>query len=155
MIDYLWLLIALPLIGAATLIVFGKRIGEPASGWLASLVIVADFVFAAVLAAEFFGGGGEIETVFLFSWIPVLAVDASLLWDPLATVMTLVVTGVGTLIHIYATGYMHGDERYPRFFGYMNLFIASMLSGASFTVRRKCRAASSSRPRALQAMPRL
>jgi NADH-quinone oxidoreductase subunit L len=127
-IDYLWLLIALPLIGAATLIVFGKRIGEPASGWLASLVIVADFVFAAVLAAEFFGGGGEIETVFLFSWIPVLAVDASLLWDPLATVMTLVVTGVGALIHIYATGYMHGDERYPRFFGYMNLFIASMLT---------------------------
>ena len=66
--------------------------------------------------------------MFLFSWIPILGVDASLLWDPLAATMTLVVTGVGALIHIYAIGYMHGDDRFPRFFAYMNLFIASMLT---------------------------
>ena len=54
--------------------------------------------------------------------------NASLLWDPLSSVMTLIVTGVGSLIHIYSIGYMHGDQRYPRFFGYMNLFIASMLT---------------------------
>ena len=127
MIDYLWILIALPLIGAVTLVLFGKRIGAPAAGWLASGLIVADFAFAAALAADFFGAGAEIETVYLFSWIPVLGVDASLLWDPLAAVMTLVVTGVGALIHIYAIGYMRGDDRFPRFFAYMNLFIASML----------------------------
>ena len=127
MIDYLWILIALPLVGAVTLVLFGKRVGAPAAGWLASGLIVADFAFAAALAADFFGAGAEIETVYLFSWIPVLGVDASLLWDPLAAVMTLVVTGVGALIHIYAIGYMRGDDRFPRFFAYMNLFIASML----------------------------
>jgi NADH-quinone oxidoreductase subunit L len=127
-IDYLWILIALPIVGAVTLVLFGKRIGAPAAGWLASTVVVADFVFAAALTADFFGGGGEIETVFLFSWIPILGVDASLLWDPLAATMTLVVTGVGALIHIYAIGYMRGDDRFPRFFAYMNLFIASMLT---------------------------
>src|SRR3990172_2166570 len=51
-----------------------------------------------------------------------------MLWDPLAALMTLVVTGVGALIHVFAIGYMHGDERFPRFFTYLNLFVASMLT---------------------------
>ncbi len=127
MIDYLWLLIALPLLGALTLILFGKRIGEPASGWLASALVVIPFLIAATLTVPFITGA-EPETVFLFSWIPVIGANASLLWDPLSSLMTLIVTGVGALIHIYSVGYMHGDERYPRFFGYMNLFIASMLT---------------------------
>ena len=127
MIDYLWLLIALPLLGAATLILFGKRIGEPASGWLASAFVLIPFVIAAVLTVPFLSDG-EPETVFLFSWIPMVGANASLLWDPLSALMTLIVTGVGSLIHIYSVGYMHGDERYPRFFSYMNLFIASMLT---------------------------
>ena len=127
MIDYLWLLIALPLLGAGTLILFGKRIGEPAAGWLASAFVLIPFVIAAVLTVPFLNDG-EPETVFLFEWIPMVGANASLLWDPLAALMTLIVTGVGSLIHIYSVGYMHGDERYPRFFGYMNLFIASMLT---------------------------
>jgi len=127
MIDYLWLLIALPLLGAATLILFGKRIGEPASGWLASTLVLIPFVIAAVLTVPFLNEG-EPETVFLFAWIPMVGANASLLWDPLSALMTLIVTGVGSLIHIYSVGYMHGDERYPLFFGYMNLFIASMLT---------------------------
>ncbi len=127
MIDYLWLLIALPLLGALTLILFGKRIGEPASGWLASALVVIPFLIAATLTVPFIAGA-EPETVYLFSWIPVVGANASLLWDPLSALMTLVVTGVGALIHIYSVGYMHGDERYPRFFAYMNLFIASMLT---------------------------
>jgi NADH-quinone oxidoreductase subunit L len=126
-IDYLWLLIALPLLGAATLILFGKRIGEPASGWFASALVLVPFVIAAVLTVPFLNEG-EPETVFLFDWIPMVGANASLLWDPLSALMTLIVTGVGSLIHIYSVGYMHGDERYPRFFGYMNLFIASMLT---------------------------
>jgi NADH-quinone oxidoreductase subunit L len=126
-IDYLWLLIALPLLGAATLILFGKRIGEPAAGWLASALVVIPFIMAVILTVPFLGGG-EPETVFVFSWIPMVGANASLLWDPLSAVMTLIVTGVGGLIHIYSVGYMHHDERYPRFFSYMNLFIASMLT---------------------------
>ena len=65
---------------------------------------------------------------------PVVGVDAGdqasfeLLWDPLAALMALVVTGVGTLIHVFAIGYMHGDERFHRFFTYLNLFAASMLT---------------------------
>ncbi len=127
MIDYLWLLIALPLLGAATLMFFGKRIGEPASGWLASALVVIPFIMAAILTVPFLSDG-EPEIVFLFSWIPMVGANASLLWDPLSALMTLIVTGVGGLIHIYSVGYMHGDERYPRFFSYMNLFIASMLT---------------------------
>ena len=127
MIDYLWLLIALPLLGALTLILFGKRIGEPASGWLASGLVVTPFLIAFALTVPFITGA-ESETVFLFAWIPVIGANASLLWDPLSALMTLIVTGVGALIHIYSVGYMHGDARYPRFFAYMNLFIASMLT---------------------------
>jgi NADH-quinone oxidoreductase subunit L len=91
----------------------------------------------AIAAADFFAGGAHGETVFLFTWIPGLAVEAELLWDPLSAVMTLVVAGVGSLIHLYSIGYMHGDERYPRFFAYLNLFLASMLIlvlGANFAV---------------------
>jgi NADH-quinone oxidoreductase subunit L len=109
------------------LILFGKRIGEPASGWLASALVVIPFLIAATLTVPFIAGA-EPETVYLFSWIPVVGANASLLWDPLSALMTLVVTGVGALIHIYSVGYMHGDERYSLFFAYMNLFIASMLT---------------------------
>ena len=127
MIDYLWLLIALPFLGSAALILFGKRIGEPASGWLASAFIAVPFVMAAILTVPFLDAA-EPETIYLFDWIPMVGANASLLWDPLSALMTLIVTGVGLLIHIYSVGYMHGDERYPRFFGYMNLFIGSMLT---------------------------
>ena len=127
MIDLLWLLIALPLVGAATLIIFGKRIGEPWSGWLASALVGIAFLMAAGLTAPLINGTAETETIRLFTWIPVLGVEASLLWDPLASFMTLIVTGVGFLIHLYSVGYMHGDGRFGRFFGYLNLFIASML----------------------------
>ncbi len=127
MIDYLWLLIALPLLGAVTLILFGKRIGEPVSGLLASTLVIVPFLIAAALTLPFFGEA-EPEHVFVFSWIPMIGANVSFLWDPLAALMTLIVTGVGSLIHVYSIGYMHGDDRYPRFFGYMNLFIASMLT---------------------------
>jgi NADH-quinone oxidoreductase subunit L len=126
-IDALWVVIALPLLGAATLVLFGKRIGDPRAGWIASGFIAAALGIAAALSLPFFTGSGEPQTVDLFSWIPVLGVEASLLWDPLAALMTLLVTGVGLLIHVYAIGYMRDDRRFGTFFGYLNLFIASML----------------------------
>jgi NADH-quinone oxidoreductase subunit L len=127
MIDLVPVLVVLPLIGAATFIILGKRIGEPWSGWVASALVGIGFLIAAGLTVPFLSGSAEPETIELFTWIPGLGVEAALLWDPLAAMMTLIVTGVGFLIHVYAIGYMHGDERFGRFFGYMNLFIASML----------------------------
>jgi NADH-quinone oxidoreductase subunit L len=127
MVDYLWIAVALPLLGATTLLLFGKRFGEPGAGFFATILAAGSFLVGAVAAADFFAGGEHGEVVFLFDWIPGLGISAELLWDPLAAVMTLVVTGVGSLIHLYSIGYMHGDERYPRFFAYMNLFLASML----------------------------
>ncbi|HYD08652.1 MAG TPA: NADH-quinone oxidoreductase subunit L, partial [Acidimicrobiales bacterium] len=101
------------------------------AGYLATLMMGG--AFAASLAV-FIGLMGEDEhhreLVFhLFSWVPVgsLEVDASFLVDPLSVTMTLFVTGVGALIHLYAIGYMHGDDGFPRFFTYLNLFAFSML----------------------------
>jgi NADH-quinone oxidoreductase subunit L len=75
----------------------------------------------------------------LFSWIPAgeLHIDAALQVDPLSMVMTLVVTGVGTLIHLFSVGYMQDDPGYPRYFAYLNLFVSFMLVlvlGASYPV---------------------
>jgi NADH-quinone oxidoreductase subunit L len=137
MIDFIWLAVALPLFGATVLILFGKRFGEPGAGYFATALAAGSFVVGAIAAADFFAGGAHGELVFLFDWIPGLGIEAEFLWDPLSAVMTLVVAGVGSIIHLYSIGYMHGDERYPRFFSYMNLFLASMLIlvlGSNFAV---------------------
>ncbi len=125
--DLIWLSIALPLVSATVLLLGGKRIGEPGAGYLATLIVGVAFVIAAGASLDAFTGELHAHHVHLFSWMPALGVEASLLWDPLSVLMTLVVTGVGFLIHLYSIGYMHGDERYGRFFAYLNLFIASML----------------------------
>jgi NADH-quinone oxidoreductase subunit L len=126
--DYLWLVIALPLAGSLFLHFFGRYVREPLSGWLASGAIGGGFAIAAVAAWPFLEGGEAASTIALWEWMPAIGASFELLWDPLAALMTLVVTGVGTLIHIFAIGYMHGDERFHRFFTYLNLFAASMLT---------------------------
>ena len=127
MTDYLWLLVVLPLLGAVVNLFLGRRIGEPRAGWLGFSVVAVSFVIAASAGVGFITGSATPETVHLFSWIPVVGADAAILWDPLSVLLTLIVTGVGSLIHLYSIGYMHGDERFPRFFAFLNLFIASML----------------------------
>ena len=137
MVDLIWIAVALPLLGALTLILFGKYFGEPGAGYFATALAGTAFLVGAIASVDFFAGGHHGELVFLFSWIPGLGIDVEFLWDPLSALMTLVVTGVGSLIHLYSIGYMHGDERYPRFFAYMNLFLASMLIlvlGSNFAV---------------------
>jgi NADH-quinone oxidoreductase subunit L len=89
--------------------------------------VLAAFAVAAVASVDALTGELEPTRIFLFEWIPSLGLDATLLWDPLSVMMTLVITGVGSLIHLYSIGYMHGDPRFGRFFTYLNLFIASML----------------------------
>ncbi len=127
MTEYLWLLVALPLLGATLNLLFGKRIGEPLSGWLAFALVGVGWGIAIVPTIGFVTGTANPETIYLFSWIPIVGADIAILWDPLSALLTMIVTGVGALIHLYSIGYMHGDERYPRFFAYLNLFIASMM----------------------------
>jgi NADH-quinone oxidoreductase subunit L len=128
MTDFLWLIIALPLAGAVFLHFFGRFLRETLAGWLASAAIGGSFAVAAAAAIPFVQGGEHGETLMLWEWMPAIGASFEILWDPLSALMTLVVTGVGTLIHVFAIGYMHGDERFPRFFTYLNLFAASMLT---------------------------
>jgi len=121
------LVVLAPLAGFVFLLLFGRRLAEPLAGYVGSATVVASFLLAAAAAVDFFTGEGHGTTITLFEWIPSLGIDAALLWDPLSAVMTLVITGVGSLIHIYSIGYMHGEERFGRFFTYLNLFIVSML----------------------------
>jgi NADH-quinone oxidoreductase subunit L len=127
MTGLLWLIIALPLGGAVALHFLGRRLGDPRAGWLASAAIAGSFVLTAAAALPFIAGTEHGTTVLLWEWMPAVGAAMEILWDPLAALMALVVTGVGTLIHIFAVGYMHGDERFGRFFTYLNLFAASML----------------------------
>ncbi len=128
MTEVLWLVIALPLAGALFLHFFGRYLKEPLAGWLATAAVGASFVIALVAALPFFDGGEHATVVSLWEWMPAVGASFELLWDPLAALMTLVVTGVGALIHVFAIGYMHGDERFHRFFTNLNLFVASMLT---------------------------
>lgn len=127
MADYLWLLVALPLAGAVINLFIGKRLGEKVAGWFGLGIVAVAFLIAVVAGAGFLGGDKLSETVLFFSWIPSVGADVAFLWDPLSALLTLIVTGVGALIHLYSIGYMHGDARFPRFFAFLNLFIASML----------------------------
>jgi len=128
-IDYLWLVIALPLAGALLLHAVGRRIGEPLSGWLASAAIAGSFGVSLIAAIPFIRGEAhEAHHLVLWEWMPAIGATLEIQWDALAALMALVVTGVGTLIHIFAIGYMHGDPRFSRFFTYLNLFAASMLT---------------------------
>ena len=123
-------IIAIPLAGALVLLLAGRHVGRWA-GVVASTAIGASFVLGVISFFDLLGAEheGRSATLKLFDWISVGSFDtsASLLVDELSIVMVLVVTGVGTLIHIYSIGYMAGDARYSRFFGYLNLFAASML----------------------------
>jgi len=131
MTSALWLLPAFPLFGAIVLMVFGRRLGEPRSGWFAAAMPIASFLVSVSVYFDLLSRSSEErnEVVTLFSWIPVgaLNIDVALLADPLSITMALFITGIGSLIHLYAIGYMHGDPNFSKFFLYLNLFVFSML----------------------------
>jgi NADH-quinone oxidoreductase subunit L len=131
MTSALWLLPAFPLFGAFVLMVFGRRLGEPRSGWFAAAMPIASFIVTVSVYFDLLSRSSEErnEVVTLFSWIPVgaLNIDVALLADPLSITMALFITGIGSLIHLYAIGYMHGDPKFSKFFLYLNLFVFSML----------------------------
>jgi NADH-quinone oxidoreductase subunit L len=125
-----WLLIALPLAGAVVLLLGGKA----TDAWghlLGCATAVASFVVGVVLFAGLLGRGAEHRAIHetLFSWVPVaqLQVDFGLQLDQLSVCFVLLITGVGSLIHIYSVGYMAHDPERRRFFAYLNLFVAAML----------------------------
>jgi NADH-quinone oxidoreductase subunit L len=122
---------ALPLLGAAVLLPTGRRWRGSAAGWLASLLVAGAFVVAVVVFVDLTShpSAGRLGHVKLFDWVPAGSFDVAVQFrvDPLSIVMALTVTGVGALIHFYSIDYMHGDPRYARFFGYMNLFVFFML----------------------------
>ncbi|MCX5198470.1 NADH-quinone oxidoreductase subunit L [Streptomyces sp. NBC_00249] len=124
------LLIAAPLLGAAVLLCGGRRL-DKAGHWLGTLFAAASFGIGVVLFADMLGRGAEDRTLHqrLFSWIPVEGFQADMAFqlDQLSMTFVLLISGVGTLIHIYSIGYMEHDERRRRFFGYLNLFVAAML----------------------------
>ena len=128
MTSLIWLTIALPLLGVLINGFFGRRLSRKAIGRIGAGTVVLAFIVAFLIFLT-----GDLPhhstTVKLWDFITIGAFDAdiSLLVDPLSMVMTLVVTGVGALIHIYAIGYMDHDENVSRFFTYLNLFVASML----------------------------
>ncbi|MFI2237328.1 NADH-quinone oxidoreductase subunit L [Streptomyces chrestomyceticus] len=124
------LLVAAPLAGAALLLCGGRRL-DRAGHWLGTLFALASFALAVPLFTELLGRDAEQRTLHqhLFSWVPVggFQADVAFQLDQLSMTFVLLITGVGSLIHIYSVGYMEHDERRRRFFGYLNLFLAAML----------------------------
>jgi len=122
-----WLIPVIPLLGFVLVLSLNRRLGHQAS-----LVAIAasgiSFLLSLAVAAQVLADPATYLRP-LPTWIAVggLEVGFDLFIDQLTVVMLLVVTGVGFLIHLYSVGYMHGDERYARFFAYLNLFLASML----------------------------
>ncbi|MFD3920656.1 NADH-quinone oxidoreductase subunit L [Streptomyces sp. NPDC058595] len=124
------LLIAAPLLGAGLLLCGGRRL-DRVGHVLGTLLAATSFVIGVVLFADMLGRSGEDRALHqhLFSWVPVESFQADIAFqlDQLSMTFVLLITGVGTLIHIYSIGYMEHDERRRRFFGYLNLFLAAML----------------------------
>ncbi|HEV3226883.1 MAG TPA: NADH-quinone oxidoreductase subunit L [Acidimicrobiales bacterium] len=131
MLDLVWLIPALPLFGFLVLVVAGRKLGEPFAGWFATLMCGGAFAASVVVFAGLFDQPADQRQFqqVLFDWLPVgsLKVQLGFLVDPLSVTMILFITGVGTLIHLYSIGYMHGDKDFSKFFVYMNLFAFSML----------------------------
>jgi len=129
--SLLWLIIALPLAGAAVLLLGGKATDK----WghlLGTATPIGSFVLSVLMFVELAGRAEDDRSIgqHLFTWIEAgsFQVGMELHYDPLAALFLLLITGVGSLIHIYSIGYMAHDERRRRFFAYLNLFVAAMLT---------------------------
>lgn len=122
-----------PLVGFAIIGLFGKRLNsEKLVGVIGSGAVLLSFIVACSLFLDLQARPVEERSYVttLFSWIATgsFSVDIAYLVDPLSILFTLIITGVGFLIHVYSIGYMHGDKSFPRFFAYLNLFVFMMLN---------------------------
>jgi NADH-quinone oxidoreductase subunit L len=138
------MLLLIPLLPFAGFVVnatLGRRLPKSVSGGLACLAMVAAFLVSVAASWPLLGHGGHPFEQVVFDWLSSgsLRVPFALRLDQLSALMILVVTGIGSLIHIYSTGYMHEetDSEYARYFSYLNLFASFMLVlvlGSSFPV---------------------
>jgi NADH-quinone oxidoreductase subunit L len=130
MVELVWLIPAFPLLGFLTILIGGRKLGEPFAGLFATAMVGASFIVAVLVYFDLLSmdEAERSHTETLFSWVPVgdLQIDMAFLVDPLSITMCLFVTGIGALIHLYSVGYMHGDPKFSKFFLYLNLFILSM-----------------------------
>src|SRR6266446_6794333 len=146
-LDHIWLISLFPAFGAVMMFFFGRRLQKATVDAVCVGVVVLAFLFACFTVVEYthfaHGTGRPFEKI-VYTWLgsgdghlnfvkrdgtlASLNADAGCLLDPLSSIWLLFVTGVGMLIHIYSTGYMAHEGGYYRFFGYMNLFMFSMLT---------------------------
>ncbi|MBW2689520.1 MAG: NADH-quinone oxidoreductase subunit L, partial [Deltaproteobacteria bacterium] len=131
MYDKLWLIPFFPLLGCLINGLLGKRFikNEKVIGAIGTGAVFLSFLVSCKYFFQLLGDSDKSHENIVASWITVgnLNVDWGFLFDPLSAIMLLVVTGVGSLIHLYSIGYMHGEEGFYRYFSYLNLFILSML----------------------------
>ncbi len=129
MIKLVGLIPLFPLIGFLINGFFGKKLSKSVSGGIACISILASFIVSVLIFMELHGAANKSQVVEIFSWInsDTLKIPFSFLVDPLSSWFLLIITGIGFLIHVYSTGYMHDDEGFSRFFTYLNLFIFFML----------------------------
>lgn len=123
------LILLFPLLGLFVNIAFGRRMGERYSGLVGIIAVLAAFVIALTQLASLFSNNFAAHTVLIADWMHIgnFYLPWEMRIDTLSVTMMMLVTGVGSLIHIYASGYMHGDPRFSRFFVYLNMFVAAML----------------------------
>jgi NADH-quinone oxidoreductase subunit L len=129
MLDIVWLVPLCPLLGAALNCLFGRQYSKTTVGQIAVASVGLSFFVSLAALFAFLGGAADHYQVTLFTWIAsgAYSTPVSFLIDGLSLTMMLVVTGVGLLIHIYSTGYMHHEADYARYFTYLNLFVGAML----------------------------
>ena len=128
------LVILAPSLGAIINFFVGAKLGEKWSGFIGCFAALFAFIISLLLLTYVTGSAGAAAVVnppLLDGWLRIESIGLEIPWqlrvDSLSVTMMLVVTGVGSLIHLYARGYMHGDKLYPRFFAYLNMFLAFML----------------------------
>ena len=141
-LDLIWLIPLFPAVGFIINGLIGKRLPKSAIGAIAAGAVLLSFIFSAGAVYQLLQLEPEqrSHTVTLYNWIDAgpahtaegplarFSVNWAFLLDPLSAIMILVVTGVGFLIHVYSTGYMHEEDGFYRFFAYLNLFMFSMLT---------------------------
>lgn len=127
--SLLWLIPVLPLLGFVINGLGRNTLGKGAVGFIGSGVVLASFILSVCFFFELNSSVEKQFTVNFFDWISVgdLKIPLSFLYDPLSAIMLLIITGIGFLIHIYSTAYMHEDAGFGKFFAYLNLFIFFML----------------------------
>lgn len=119
----------LPLIGFLGIVSFYQLIGRRLAGYIACSTIFLSFLCFLTLLITYLNVGAPQEQLTLFRFVPLKGIEAnfSLHVDTLSLLMTLIITGIGFLIHVYSTGYMEHDEDVPRYFACLNFFVFSML----------------------------